>query len=135
MTEAALAGGFADAPREAAQAFRSIMTAMARPGTILEIAGATPPGGLSLAAGAVLLTLCDPDTPVWMAPALETPDIRRWIDFHTGARRRRRPTQPLLSAHGAIFRALNFPSEHPTIRTGQPHFSSKYRNCRPTVQP
>lgn len=85
MAEAVLSGGFADAPREAAHAFRAIMTAMARPGTIQEIAGATPPPGLSAAAGAVILTLADPDTPVWLAPALETPAIRGWIDFHTGA--------------------------------------------------
>ena len=85
MAQAALAGGFTDAPRDAAHAFRSIMTAMARPGMILEIEGAVPPAGLSPAAGAVLLTLCDPDTPVWLAPELETAEVRGWLDFHTGA--------------------------------------------------
>ena len=87
MEQTALAGGFCDAPRDAAHAFRAIMTAMARPGAILDVSGAEPPAGLSPAAGAVVLTLCDPDTPVWLAADLETPEIRGWIDFHTGAPR------------------------------------------------
>jgi len=85
MAETALAGGFQDAAHDAAHAFRAIMTVMARPGMILDIHGAAPPDGLSPAAGAVILTLCDPDTPVWLSPVLERPDIRGWIDFHTGA--------------------------------------------------
>lgn len=81
----ALTGGFADAPRDAAHAFRAAMGAMARPGTIHDIAGALPPAPLSVAAGTLLLTLCDPDTPVYLAPGHDTPDLRRWITFHTGA--------------------------------------------------
>ena len=83
MAQAALAGGFTDAPRDAAHAFRAIMTAMARPGVILDIEGAAPPEGLSPAAGAVLLTLCDPDTPVWLAPTLLGRRLksRGWLRF------------------------------------------------------
>ena len=39
MDGATLSGGFADPPRDAAHAFRAAMTAMARPGRIVAIAG------------------------------------------------------------------------------------------------
>lgn len=85
MQQANLEGGFADAPIQAAQAFRVVMNAMARPGMIGELTGAQPPAPLSVAAGTVLLTLCDPDTPIYLAASHDTPDIRAWIMFHTGA--------------------------------------------------
>jgi alpha-D-ribose 1-methylphosphonate 5-triphosphate synthase subunit PhnH len=80
-----LEGGFADQPVDASRAFRAVMTAMARPGQINAIAGAQPPGPLSPAAGTVLLTLCDPETPLFLAPSHDTPQVRDWITFHTGA--------------------------------------------------
>lgn len=63
LTQAtALEGGFMSPVREAADAFRQIMTVMTRPGDIVDITGVMPPAPLSVAAGAVILTLCDPDT-------------------------------------------------------------------------
>ncbi len=85
MQTEALEGGFADAPLEAARAFRAAMGAMARPGRIETLDGATPPAPLSPAAGALILTLCDPDTPVHLAGAHDVPAVRDWIAFHTGA--------------------------------------------------
>ena len=82
---AVLEGGFKDAPRDASHAFRGLMTAMARPGTCVDVAGAVPPAPLSVAAGVVLLTLCDPDTPVYLAGAFDCDDVRTWLAFHTGA--------------------------------------------------
>jgi alpha-D-ribose 1-methylphosphonate 5-triphosphate synthase subunit PhnH len=81
----ALQGGFADGPRDAAHAFRAAMGAMARPGTIHEIAGSVPPGPLSIAAGTLILTLCDPETPLYLAGALDRAEVRDWVTFHTGA--------------------------------------------------
>lgn len=81
----ALTGGFADPAHDSAKAFRPIMTAMARPGDILEIAGAVPPAPLSVAAGTVIATLCDPGTPVFLAPSVDSQDVRDWITFHTSA--------------------------------------------------
>jgi alpha-D-ribose 1-methylphosphonate 5-triphosphate synthase subunit PhnH len=83
--EAALDGGFADAPRDAAHAFRAAMNVMARPGRIERLAGARPPAPLSVAAGVLVLTLCDPETPVHLAGSHDTPEVRGWIAFHTGA--------------------------------------------------
>lgn len=84
-TQDALDGGFAVPPIDAAHAFRAILEAMARPGTIWPVKGATPPAPLSPAAGAVLLTLCDPETGLFLAGSHDTPEIRAWIAFHTGA--------------------------------------------------
>lgn len=85
MRAGSLAGGFADAPVDAAHAFRAAMQAMARPGSIHDIAGAVPPAPLSVAAGTLLLTLCDPDTPVFLAGGHDTTAVRDWLTFHTGA--------------------------------------------------
>ena len=80
-----LEGGFADQPVNASHAFRAVMTAMARPGHIMPVTGAQPPAPLSPAAGAVVLTLCDPETPIYLAASHDTPQVRDWITFHTGA--------------------------------------------------
>ncbi|MFS4582120.1 phosphonate C-P lyase system protein PhnH [Phaeobacter sp. C3_T13_0] len=79
------AGGFTAPAVQSAHAFRAAMTAMARPGEINEITGATPPNGLSVAAGSLLLTLCDPDTRLFLAADVDRPAVREWITFHTGA--------------------------------------------------
>ena len=80
-----LDGGFATPPVDAAHAFRAIMTAMAQPGTIVTFAGAVPPAPVSVAAGVALLTLCDPETPLFLGAAQDNPGFRDWITFHCGA--------------------------------------------------
>jgi alpha-D-ribose 1-methylphosphonate 5-triphosphate synthase subunit PhnH len=95
MDTQALTGGFADAPIAAAHAFRAAMEAMARPGSIQTLTGAAPPAPLSVAAGALILTLCDPETPVWLAPSHDVAALRDWIAFHTGA--------PLTTPESAMF--------------------------------
>lgn len=85
MQAQTLSGGFATPAIDSAHAFRSVMEAMARPGTIREIGGAAPPAHLSVAAGAVLLTLCDADTPLHLAGDANCAAVRAWLAFHTGA--------------------------------------------------
>lgn len=85
MQTLSLSGGFAYAPTQSAVAFRQIMNAMAKPGEILHLEGATPPAPLSTAAGTVLLTLCDTETPLFLAQSVDTDAVRDWITFHTGA--------------------------------------------------
>ena len=85
MKAETLSGGFAEPAIQSAHAFRSVMEAMARPGTIHDITGAAPPAPLSPAAGAVLLTLCDTDTPVHLAGDVDCEAMRNWLAFHTGA--------------------------------------------------
>ena len=78
-------GGFATPAVDAANAFRAAMNAMARPGRLQEISGAQPPAGISPAAGCLLLTLCDPETGIFLAPDVDSPALRSWLAFHTGA--------------------------------------------------
>ena len=85
MQTASLAGGFADAPVDAARAFRVAMNAMARPGTIHQVAGANPPAPLSAAAATLLLTLCDTETSIALAGDRDNEHVRDWLTFHTGA--------------------------------------------------
>ena len=85
MQASTLSGGFADTATQSAHAFRIIREVMARPGTIQNIAGAAPPAPLSPAMGAVLLTLCDAETPVYLAGDLDCDMVRSWLSFHTGA--------------------------------------------------
>jgi alpha-D-ribose 1-methylphosphonate 5-triphosphate synthase subunit PhnH len=80
-----LSGGFADPATQSAHAFRGVMEAMARPGTIQDIEGAAPPAPLSPAMGAVLLTLCDTETPIYLAGDMDCEAARAWLAFHTGA--------------------------------------------------
>jgi alpha-D-ribose 1-methylphosphonate 5-triphosphate synthase subunit PhnH len=92
---AALTGGFPDTSTAAARAFRAALEAMARPGRIEAVTGATPPAPASVAAGVLILTLADGTTPVHLAPSHDLPALRDWITFHTGA--------PLVSAERAVF--------------------------------
>ena len=83
--QAALEGGFADTPRQSAVAFRAALDALARPGRIREITGAKPPDGLSVAAGVLLLTLADAETPLWLPERLRDGAVAEWLRFHANA--------------------------------------------------
>ncbi|WP_298849659.1 phosphonate C-P lyase system protein PhnH [uncultured Ruegeria sp.] len=78
-------GGFENVPVQAAHAFRAAMTVMARPGEIRRLSGSVPPAPLSMAAGTLLLTLCDPETKVHLAGDVDCDAVRKWLTFHTGA--------------------------------------------------
>ncbi|WP_378949228.1 phosphonate C-P lyase system protein PhnH [Mesorhizobium sp. ANAO-SY3R2] len=85
--EQAIDGGFAAPVFDAQAIFRAVMDAMARPGTIQPVAALTqPPATLSATAGAVALTLCDHDTPLWLDTPLQvSAAAKSWLAFHSGA--------------------------------------------------
>lgn len=85
MTPDTLSGGFAAPPLDSARAFRTILDVLSRPGTIARLATAQPPAPMSPAAGTLALTLLDGTTPVHLAGTHDTPAVRDWITFHTGA--------------------------------------------------
>jgi alpha-D-ribose 1-methylphosphonate 5-triphosphate synthase subunit PhnH len=84
---AELPGGFADRALSAQSTFRSVMDAMARPGSVQRIAAVSgAPGAMMRGAAAIALTLFDHDTPVWLDQLMsETQDVTKWLKFHTGA--------------------------------------------------
>jgi alpha-D-ribose 1-methylphosphonate 5-triphosphate synthase subunit PhnH len=84
---AELPAGFADKVLSAQSTFRSVMDAMAHPGSVYRIAatvGAPPP--VMQASAALALTLFDHDTPVWLDRRMsEAPSVANWLRFHSGA--------------------------------------------------
>lgn len=86
-TIAELPPGFADKVLSAQSTFRSVMDAMARPGSVQRIVpGAGTPDGMMRGTAAIALTLFDHDTPLWLdAGMAESTDVLKWLKFHTGA--------------------------------------------------
>jgi len=76
--------GFADPVRDAQATFRAVLAAMAAPGSVHELEdGLRAPAPLAPASAAMLLTLVDFDTPLWLDNAALP--ARDWAVFHTGA--------------------------------------------------
>jgi len=90
-----LSGGFSEPARDSAHGFRAILSAMARPGTLLELRGGHGPAPISAAAATALLVLCDRTTPLYLAPSHDTAELRNWIAFHCAS--------PLVAAGEACF--------------------------------
>ncbi len=86
--QSAIQPAFRDAVRESQAVFRVAMRAMASPGQIIELdAGLVPPAPLLVPAAALLLALCDFETPIWLDPVLaDSGDVAAFLRFHTGAR-------------------------------------------------
>src|SRR3954470_3483419 len=82
-----LPAGFADKVLSAQSTFRSVMDAMARPGSVQRIVpGVAAPSPVMRGTAAIALTLFDHDTPIWLDSAMSaTPDVSKWLKFHTSA--------------------------------------------------
>jgi alpha-D-ribose 1-methylphosphonate 5-triphosphate synthase subunit PhnH len=78
-----LTAGFADPVTDAQRCFRAVLDAMARPGQVHRIGRLDAPPPLGSALAAVLLTLVDQETPLWIDPLFAP--ARPWIAFHCGA--------------------------------------------------
>ena len=84
--------GFSDPVAGAQQSFRALLTAMSRPGSLHTLGTElTPPSCLDPATAAVLLTLTDNETTLWLDPALD--EARAWIAFHCGTAFAQSPEQ------------------------------------------
>lgn len=68
--------------------FRQILQAMSEPGTLRELQAPCPPQDSSIGSAlwGALLTLCDLDTCLWIAPELDSQPLREALAFHTGCR-------------------------------------------------
>ncbi|MDP3950280.1 phosphonate C-P lyase system protein PhnH [Microbacterium sp.] len=74
--------------QDAQRVFRAVLDALARPTAPQFVnAAVEPPTPLGATVGAVILTLCDEQTPIWLDAGLRAaPEVGAWIVFHTGAR-------------------------------------------------
>lgn len=102
--------GFADPVQDAQRVFRTVLTALSRPTLAQPFEPVTqPPAPLDAATGAVLLALCDEQTPIWLDSALRaSPEVGAWLRFHTGAR--------LVDAPGdALFVVASSPTAVPPL--------------------
>lgn len=80
--------GFSHPVHDAQRVFRAVLDALARP-TVPQFVNVDvePPTPLGATVGAVILTLCDEQTPIWLDTDLRAaPEVGAWIVFHTGAR-------------------------------------------------
>jgi alpha-D-ribose 1-methylphosphonate 5-triphosphate synthase subunit PhnH len=86
-TIAELPAGFADKVLSAQSTFRSVMDAMARPGSVQRvIASVGAPASVMRGTAAIALTLFDHDTPIWLDSGMsETSEVAKWLKFHSGA--------------------------------------------------
>lgn len=76
---------------QAQQVFRLALIALSRPARTYrfvpcaaDAAADELPAGLSPELAALALSLCDNETAVWLAPGLDTEDVRDWFRFHCG---------------------------------------------------
>lgn len=80
-----LAPALADPVHDSQRVFRAILEAMSRPGRIVSVPGSpVGPGIPGPAATALLLTLADRDSPVWLAEGIDSGDLRDFLRFHAG---------------------------------------------------
>ena len=88
-------------------AFRAVMECFARPGEIRTLDGIAAPAPLAPATAAMIRSLGDYETPIWLDPSLSgVPAIGEWIRFQTGA--------PLVKEmRDAAFALIGNPSDLP----------------------
>ena len=86
-TVAELPAGFADKVLSAQSTFRSVMDAMARPGSVQRIQPTAGAADIMMRGTAALaLTLFDHDTPIWLDSVMSAaPEVAKWLKFHTSA--------------------------------------------------
>ena len=79
----AIEGGFADPVIAGQRAFKAVMDALARPGTIQRLPNeARPPAPLPQGLAEIALTLCDHDSPVWLDAGLVSENaVCDWPDY------------------------------------------------------
>ncbi|MFG6178578.1 phosphonate C-P lyase system protein PhnH [Halomonas sp. THAF12] len=86
---------FSDPVQDGQRHFRRVLAAMAEPGTLHDAAAPAVPEDAAIgpALWATLLSLCDLDTRLWIAPGLEAGGLVEAVTFHTGCRRAATPEE------------------------------------------
>lgn len=81
----ALLSGFTQPVDQSQQVFRLVLKALSEPGHLAALPASLRWESLDPATVAVLLTLADGETPVYIAPALRNDSVATTLRFHTGA--------------------------------------------------
>lgn len=98
------APGFGDPVHDAQQTFRAVLDALARPTRPVMISPKVAgPGSLTPAAAAVLLTLCDDSTALWLDDRIRSgrDDVEAWLAFHASAPVVTQPSQAMFAVVSA----------------------------------
>lgn len=86
---------------DAQRAFRRILKAMSEPGVMVSLPLQQGWGALSPAATALLLTLVDQESPVWLDAEIDNEQLRNNLRFHTGAPITTQQDAPFALSHAA----------------------------------
>ena len=103
--------GFSRPVFESQSAFRTVLQAMSAPGRPVPMpVRAQGPAGWSGAMAALVLTLCDMDTPLWLDPAAASAEALRFLRFHCACPVHETPV-------GAAFAVILDPGSMPPLTT------------------
>ncbi|NDL63790.1 phosphonate C-P lyase system protein PhnH [Acerihabitans arboris] len=89
--------GFTEPVHQSQRAFRLILKALSEPGAEVTLSGNDAWDQLGRAATAVLLTLADGETPLYLCQALDGDTLLNSLRFHTGAPLAERPQAACLA--------------------------------------
>jgi alpha-D-ribose 1-methylphosphonate 5-triphosphate synthase subunit PhnH len=103
------AAGFADPVLQSQRVFRALLTAQSQPGRVVAVEGVAGPQPLCPATVALLLTLADRDTPLWLdLDPLQGNAVSAYLRFHCGC--------PIVaSSLDAVFTVLTRPALMPEL--------------------
>ena len=106
LEQSSLAMGLADPVFGSQHVFRTLLNAFAAPGTPMQISDTLSgvPDSIPSAAAAVLLTMADYETPVWLSQPFD--GIRPWLAFHTSAPMPMHPADARFAVVSADFSEL-----------------------------
>ena len=123
LATTAVEGGLADPVFDAQAIFRLLMGAMAEPGTVADLgARVAAPAPLVPAAAALMATLADGDTPLFLpAPTGAGEAAALWLRFQTGAP----VTDEPATAHFALLAEGDDPAGWARFRRGTPDYPDR----------
>lgn len=122
-TTDAMLPGFTDYGREANAVFRTCLEALSRPGKIFDLPKLPDaPSPLQSSAAAVLLTLIDYETTLWLdADLAANAGVAEYLRFHTGARL----SSATSDADFAVISAPNAMPPFTEFKQGTPEFPDR----------
>jgi alpha-D-ribose 1-methylphosphonate 5-triphosphate synthase subunit PhnH len=101
MHDHTLLAGFADPVADSQRTFRALMQALANPGQAVAVAVVAPvsaPAPLDAGVAAVILTLCDFETALYLHGPWQQPAVVDYVRFHTGTKLTQHPSEAQFAA-------------------------------------